>query len=128
MYVIGEVGAGQPATIEVARLDDLVDGPIDLVKLDVEGHEPAALRGMAGLIAAHAPLIVTEANEYWLRTCSGTRTAAYAEMLIELGYRLYDVERPGAPVEDDLSHVDALSVRNWLAVPTAGVRPAMATA
>ena len=34
--------------IDVVRADELIEGPVDVVKLDIEGAEPAALRGMEG--------------------------------------------------------------------------------
>lgn len=38
------------------RADEAVGGPVDVVKLDVEGSELAALRGMEGLLRRnHAP-------------------------------------------------------------------------
>lgn len=43
-------------------LDDVITAPVALLKIDVEGHEPAVLRGAALLIAKHRPEIVMEAN------------------------------------------------------------------
>ena len=40
--------------VEVVRGDEAVSGRVDVVKLDVEGAETAALRGMAGLFADDA--------------------------------------------------------------------------
>jgi FkbM family methyltransferase len=39
---------------------------LDLVKLDVEGFEPEALEGAAGLLAAHRPVVVLELNSFTL--------------------------------------------------------------
>lgn len=52
-------------TIDVAavRVDDVIGdlgGRIALVKLDVEGHEAAALRGMAATIGRHRPALIVE--------------------------------------------------------------------
>jgi hypothetical protein len=33
---------------------------VDLIKLDVEGHEPAALRGMRKTLAEHRPIVLSE--------------------------------------------------------------------
>lgn len=42
--------------IDVVRADEVVGGQVDVVKLDVEGSELAALRGMEGLLRRnHAP-------------------------------------------------------------------------
>ena len=44
----------------VARLDDVLSirPPVDVVKLDVQGHEEAAVRGMAALLAASPRVLV----------------------------------------------------------------------
>ena len=48
-------------TIRTVRLDDyLPDGRPDVVKIDVEGHELATLRGMAASIARARPVMVVE--------------------------------------------------------------------
>jgi FkbM family methyltransferase len=41
-------------------LDDLVSGPVDLIKIDVEGMEMEALAGASGLIAAQHPHLYVE--------------------------------------------------------------------
>ena len=46
--------------IPAAPLDDLVDGRIDLLKIDVEGMEMETLAGAAGLIARDRPAIYIE--------------------------------------------------------------------
>jgi FkbM family methyltransferase len=40
--------------ITLVRLDDMVQGPVGLLKLDVEGHEAAVLDGAAGMLSAGA--------------------------------------------------------------------------
>src|SRR5580765_295036 len=50
MYVAGAVDGCQRVTMRAARVDDIVDDAVDLIKIDVEGHEPAALDGMRHLI------------------------------------------------------------------------------
>ena len=49
-------------TVAAVRLDDVVDTPVALLKIDVEGHELAVLRGAADLIARSRPAMVLEAN------------------------------------------------------------------
>lgn len=41
-----------PVEVEVVRADAVVAGPVDVVKLDIEGGELAALRGMESLLDA----------------------------------------------------------------------------
>jgi FkbM family methyltransferase len=43
--------------VETIRIDDLLDGTqVDVVKMDIEGHEPAALRGMSETLARSSDL------------------------------------------------------------------------
>ncbi len=46
--------------IPVAPLDELLSGPVDLIKIDVEGMEMQALSGAAGLIATQHPALYVE--------------------------------------------------------------------
>ncbi|MET0553959.1 MAG: FkbM family methyltransferase [Vicinamibacteria bacterium] len=56
---------------------------VDLIKIDVEGGEPAVLRGAAAVLEQHRPDIVCE-------VLSATRAAEeLAEILLPLGYRFY---------------------------------------
>lgn len=41
--------------IDVVRADELIEGPVDVVKLDIEGAELAALRGMEGFMTGARP-------------------------------------------------------------------------
>lgn len=48
--------AAAAVEVDLVRADEAVGGPVDVVKLDVEGSELAALRGMEGLLRRnHAP-------------------------------------------------------------------------
>lgn len=50
--------------LEVWRGDDLLDGVApDFIKIDVEGAELAALRGLSGVIARHRPNLFVEVGE-----------------------------------------------------------------
>jgi hypothetical protein len=63
---------------EVAALDR-----IDLIKVDVEGADLHALRGMAGLLARHRPQLLIERHDIY-----GYYTVGELTGLIEdLGYR-----------------------------------------
>jgi FkbM family methyltransferase len=46
--------------VAVQPLDALIDGPVDLVKIDVEGMEMAVLAGARRLITAHRPALFIE--------------------------------------------------------------------
>ncbi len=47
-------------SVPLAPLDALIDGPVDLLKIDVEGMEMQVLAGAANLIAAQHPIIFVE--------------------------------------------------------------------
>ena len=49
--------------ITMTRLDDCVKGPIDLIKMDVQGFEAHALNGMEAVIAASPGLTIF--TEFW---------------------------------------------------------------
>lgn len=53
-------GDGSP--VLKARLDDLIEGGLSVVKLDVEGHEVEALRGMERLIRESLPVLIVETH------------------------------------------------------------------
>lgn len=50
-------------TIEVKRLDEVLDKDFDFIKIDVEGHEPSAWEGFS-TGALNCPLIVAELGPY----------------------------------------------------------------
>jgi FkbM family methyltransferase len=83
------------AFAQTVVLDDELDGlsSLDVVKIDVEGHEPAALRGCAGLLRRHRPTLVTEFNPRCLRDHAGVEPGDYATQLFGLYERL-DVLTP----------------------------------
>jgi FkbM family methyltransferase len=52
-------GAGPSITVPTVRLDDLNED-VDLIKIDVEGHEEAVLRGALATIERCRPVVVME--------------------------------------------------------------------
>ncbi len=61
---------------------------INVIKIDIEGHEPFAIRGMDKLIKKHKPIIFTEFHPYNLRYNHNTEPQDYLKQLTEYGYRL----------------------------------------
>lgn len=61
---IGREAAGNSVTFHLARLDDVAEvqalDRLTFIKLDVEGHEPAALEGARQTILRHRPVIAIE--------------------------------------------------------------------
>jgi FkbM family methyltransferase len=64
--------------VSVQRGDDFALSP-DLIKVDVEGFEATAIRGLLATIRAHQPILLVE-NSDW---------QAVTDLLSELGYRPY---------------------------------------
>ncbi len=86
--------------IETIRLDEYFDsypGRLDVIKMDIQGAEPAAWRGMAGLLERHRRLkLVVEFWPYGLRLF-GTDPAEFLQALYQAGFRLWNLnERRGA--------------------------------
>jgi FkbM family methyltransferase len=72
---------------ELIGQGDLVLERLDVVKLDVEGAETAALRGMRQAIARHRPVICLEFNPGQLESLGSSPAAFWAEVT-DLGYRI----------------------------------------
>ncbi|MFZ0668600.1 MAG: FkbM family methyltransferase [Acidimicrobiales bacterium] len=75
------------------RLEDLVDGPIDLLKLDVEGAEDRVVAGAHKLIEECRPIVITELSQEMLRRNSKTTAFSYLGYFEQLGYRLAVIDR-----------------------------------
>lgn len=87
-----------PKFVEVraTRLDGLIDVPrLDLVKMDIEGFEPVALRGMEGLLRKHRPVLVMEFAPGTIRDIAGEEPVGVLKALIASGYELGVVESEG---------------------------------
>ena len=87
--MLGEPGSGG-RSVPVRRLDDCLDqwraGPIDLLKIDVEGYEPAALEGASKALSEgciHA--ILCEFNDHWLRR-AGSSPASLRDFILGFGF------------------------------------------
>jgi len=80
--------------IESIRLDDYFkdyDGKIDLIKMDIQGAEPSAIQGMAGLLNKNKDVkIITEFAPSLIKK-SGAKPEEYLKALMEHGFKLYDI-------------------------------------
>ncbi|HEY6472752.1 MAG TPA: FkbM family methyltransferase [Acidimicrobiales bacterium] len=107
------------------RLDDLVEGPVGLLKMDVEGAEGRVVAGATRIIEEDRPIITTELKEEMLQRVSNRSVADYLGYFGDLGYQpsLVDTrtgtEKPYASVAellDDWGDTDEL--RDVLLLPT----------
>jgi FkbM family methyltransferase len=55
--------AGVTEEFPVVRLDDVVTGPVAMIKVDVEGMEAAVLQGATRILTEHRPVIFAEAHD-----------------------------------------------------------------
>jgi FkbM family methyltransferase len=117
MYVAGAVPGCPPVSMRSIRVDEIVQEPVGLIKIDVEGHEPAAIEGMRDLIRRSHPVIVSECNEYWLKNCSGTSSGAYVGLLNSFGYHVFDINDLSVAVTPDSPVLQHLPIFDVIALP-----------
>lgn len=88
--------ASQSLTVEAIAIDDLAHeiGTVDFIKIDVEGAELLALRGMQKVVDRDRPFMIIEFTDSYLRSFGHT-AKQMAEWLQEYGYHLYRVEDYG---------------------------------
>ena len=120
-------GETDTITVPTVTVDALVErhgwDRVDVVKLDVEGNEPATLRGMRDLFAGGLrPHVVFECNGTLLPR-NGSSTTQLRATFAALGYELLMIDhlRPGVLVESGPGAVQTEDVTDYLAVAT---RPA----
>lgn len=101
--------------IECKKIDDIVNDKIDFCKIDIEGHEPKALKGMNNILSEHHPIILTEFNQYWLKQ-AGSSIIQFAELLRSYNYNLWNVTQPLTVFDEKISY-DILSNFNVIAIP-----------
>lgn len=89
------------------RLDDLLaaEPKIDVIKMDIEGHEPIALDGMQKTLRQHHPVLLTEFHPHAIQTNANAAPTDYLEALLGLGYQLAVIESAGQsrPMSDAAS-------------------------
>jgi FkbM family methyltransferase len=71
------------------------DEPLDVIKIDVEGAEGRALRGMLALIERYRPAIFSEFTPSALPSMSGMSPREYLELFSSRNYLLNVLERAG---------------------------------
>lgn len=124
-------GTFKESTVVEERLDHLVPGTVDMIKLDVEGHEIDALRGAAGLFdrSPGASILCEVAPAYLAQ--GGRRVVDLIEALPTQGRSLWVADLHPAPgparklvrfealAEQFLAASPGFLYANILSVPTA---------
>jgi len=110
---------GQSEQVPAVMVDDCCDGPISLIKIDVEGYETAVVVGAAGTIDAHAPSVIFEYAPELL----ADRADCPFWALRERGYEMYAIHQrrhrvtgKGSLLLEPLSAIPDVSSGNILAV------------
>ncbi len=68
---------------------------IDFIKIDIEGHEPFALKGIAQTLARHTPLVLCEFNPRCLKDHASIDPARFADELFSLTSAIEAIEHDG---------------------------------
>ena len=110
----GEMGN---ASVEATTLDKLLArigwDRVDFIKMDIEGSEVAALRGMQATIATSRPVIFCESNGHMLNVF-GETPQTLKQALVDFGYSLFLVE-PDSLVPASAQDVQGCTVVDYLA-------------
>jgi FkbM family methyltransferase len=111
--------------VPVVRLDELVDGTADVVKIDVEGAELDVLGGMTRLMRARPKALIVEWHPK-LQTMAGYAPEDLPRWLLDRGWRLQAAAHTAirSLTEGDVAHVAERLLRlersiELLAQPTA---------
>ncbi|MFA5866572.1 MAG: FkbM family methyltransferase [Actinomycetota bacterium] len=98
--------------IEAIKLDDYFinkEKRIDFIKMDIQGAEANALKGMTGLIQHNDSLTLTTEFAPALLELMGTQPRDYLELLVSLGFQLKDID-------ETRRQVNVVSVSEVLAI------------
>ena len=79
-------------------LDDMVCGPVDFIKIDVEGAEGLVVQGAMALIEKCRPVITSEFSLEMLPRISGISGLEYLRWFENLGYRVNLIDRESRSV------------------------------
>jgi FkbM family methyltransferase len=106
--------------VTTRRLDDMILPTVGLIKIDVEGHEEAVLRGAQGIIQRDHPRLMIEIEE---RHNEGAISRVF-ELLSQLGYESYVLEgHQLSPIDSDTaielqrSHSENRYLNNFFFLP-----------
>jgi len=97
--------------VPTLRLDDVVNEPVDVIKIDVQGFEYFVMKGGEAMLNRYKPMILTE---FWPRglTNSGVQPKAYLDLLETKGYQPHRVdEQLRKVVPTDYAYLNQFSAK-----------------
>jgi FkbM family methyltransferase len=107
---IAPAGATSTTEVKIMRLDDVEEvqklSTIDLIKIDVEGYEIHVLRGAAGTLNRHHPVLFIELDDNNLKD-QGDSAQGLVKFLLEVGYRKIENVETGEGVTLATDFTDA---------------------
>ena len=90
---------------------------IDFMKMDIEGHELAALRGLEPLLSERRVKAMYVETIETNHTRAGSSLSAFVSFVNDCGYELWTINEQGEP--DNPLHLNAIKAHNHLCLPTA---------
>jgi FkbM family methyltransferase len=99
----GRISQDDPARstyqVQAVDLDSFLreEQRLDIIKMDIEGAEGRALRGMQHLIQRHRPIIFTEFSPHGLELASSISPQSYLNHLRDLRYTMWLIPSAGQP-------------------------------
>jgi FkbM family methyltransferase len=82
----GDLLSRPGVVVPTFRLDDLVEGPVGFLKMDVEGAEGRVVLGASRIIERDRPIVTTELKDEMLQRVSGRSVTDYLGYFGNLGY------------------------------------------
>ena len=112
--------SGKSEKVEAVSLDDYIEkrdiSRINLIKIDIEGSEMLAIKGMQRIIERFHPKILIELKEETL-TNSGYQAKNIIDFLVKAGYNKFIIDEQGN-ISNDLTR-QSKDYHNFLFLPEA---------
>jgi FkbM family methyltransferase len=108
--------------IAKVRLDDVIpaDYRVGCIKMDIEGSELYAVKGMSRILEKDRPLVFFEFNPYCLKKLNGLDPNELLRVFKSYGYRMVSIEQFGKSETTEFIYVpeiDEYHVSNLAAIP-----------
>jgi FkbM family methyltransferase len=114
-----EINTSSTVKTKAIRLDSMMDTipPTRLIKIDVEGAELLALKGMKSLIVRDSPYVITEVTDGFLRQL-GSSKQELVDYFYDLGYSPHRIQASILPyMPQDEYQCDVLFVPRGMEIP-----------